>query len=1046
MKKITSAQGACWLLVLFLTLGLTSIAGPPVLAQEAADTPATEQATDTATEDSAPEAAATDEPASDATATEEATTDETATAPTTPTTTPVDAAPGGPADGTAAAVQPGADATAAADTGPTGTDMLLTVLIVLATLVVPIALGVYLGGALRMPDHGWKIATALLAITAAIVIDFYGWPPQQGPDLSGGILLIYELEEVAEEEGVVRPPVDMNRMIGAIGRRVNPGGVKEVTIRQYGPQQIEIIIPRAGDDEIDQVMRRISSSGSLEFRITANTVDHPDIIGRAQASQSRLVRDGDRTVARWVELDTNQIPVTSTDYIIRTDVRGPEVLIMQDLLNVTGEYLSSSLASFDDVGSRAVSFNFNASGANRFGQLTGANLPIQATGFFRHLGIVLDDKLISAPQLRSQIGARGQITGDYTEEEVEFMISILNAGSLPVALAKQPISRQTISPTLGADMIRQGSNAIMISMAAVLVFMLIYYRFAGLVACLALMANLVLVLAVMISIKAAFTLPGLAGFVLTVGMAVDANVLIFERIREELARGAALRMAIRNGFARATTTIVDANVTTLITAIVLYMNRNEQIRGFAVPLILGIVMSMFTAIFCSRIIFDIAEKRGWLTRLNMMQIIGHTKIDFIGKSRLAGAVSAILIAIGLVGVYARGSDLFDIDFTGGTSVTMVFRDDAAKPIEVVRAAVTDQEGFDSVAVVGLDEVNLQYKVNTSNRDFQAVQDRLQEIFDEDLRTYSLTFSDVTEIAEGDTTESSVLAGGSSVRLTFGEDVKHDTVSERVTVALDESGLSDQLFELSNPNHRSGSEQRFSQWDMRISLDTQETERALTTLAAQLTDTPVFPSSNQIGGRVAGDTQAQAAGFLFASLLCMVGYIWIRFQRVMYGLAAVVALVHDVLITLGMIAMSAYLVSFVTPLADVLLVNEFKISLPIVAAFLTIIGYSLNDTIVVFDRIREVRGKSPNLSAEMINTSLNQTLSRTLLTSLTTLIVVAILFSVGGQGIHGFAFALVIGVMAGTYSSIFIASPVLLWMSEASQPPPKRRKTAEVAKV
>ena len=278
---------------------------------------------------------------------------------------------------------------------------------------------------------------------------------------------------------------------------------------------------------------------------------------------------------------------------------------------------------------------------------------------------------------------------------------------------------------------------------------------------------------------------------------------------------------------------------------------------------------------------------------------------------------------------------------------------------------------------------------------------------------------------------SVEAGGSTTLLTFGEDVKHDTVAERVTAALVDEGLPDALIELTNPSYRRGSEQRFSEWTLRIALDPQETEGVLTELNSQLAGAPVFPSSNRIGGRVAGDTQAQAAGFLFASLLCMVGYIWIRFQRAMYGLAAVVALVHDVLITLGMIALSAFLVSFVTPLADVLLIDPFKISLPIVAAFLTIIGYSLNDTIVVFDRIREVRGKSPNLSAPMINTSLNQTLSRTLLTSLTTLIVVGILYIFGGQGIHGFAFALVIGVLAGTYSSIFIASPVLLWMSGAS---------------
>ena len=1012
MNTITSAQSVRCSLVLVLALGLVSTAAPWCLAQPAADETTTEQPAE-----SAPDV-------SDATTTLD----------------PADAGATG-AD-TAAGTAP--DAAVAEQSGMA---MLLIMLIVLATLVVPVVVGIYLGKSLRMPDHGWKIATALLAITAAIVINVFGWPPKQGPDLSGGIMLIYELQKTAPEAGEeAPPPVDMDRMIAAIARRVNPGGVKEVTIRTYGPRQIKIIIPRAGDDEIDQVMRKISSSGALEFRITANRNDHQDIIDEAMKSPARLVRIGERVRARWVKPDETQIELNDSTYVIRTDVRGPEVLVMMDLYEVTGQDLRSSRPGLDQRGRPSVNFTFKAQGASRFGKLTGANLPNPATQFYRHLGIVLDDQLISAPQLRGRIGAQGEIAGEFTNEDVEFIVSILNAGSLPAALAKEPISRQTISPTLGADMIRKGSYAIALSMAVVLVFMLIYYRFAGIIACLALLANLALVLGVMISIKAAFTLPGLAGFVLTVGMAVDANVLIFERIREELARGSALRMAIRNGFARATTTIIDANITTLITAIVLYMSPNEQIRGFAVPLILGIVMSMFTAIFCSRIIFDIGEKKRWLTRLKMMRIIGSTQIDFLGKSRITGLASAVLIAIGLVAVVGRGSDVLDIDFTGGTSVTMVFRDETPHPIAYVREAVTDQEGFDSVAVVGLDEVDLQYMVNTRNDDIEDVQQRLHDIFGDDLQAYSISHSPILAIEEGQVEESSVQAGGSTTKLTFGEDIKHDTVAERITTALESAGHPDALFELSNVNFRRGSEKRFHDWDLKIALDPTQTAAVLTTLSDQLTGTPVFPSSNKIGGRVAGDTQAQAGAFLFASLLCMVAYIWLRFQRVMYGLAAVVALVHDVLITLGMLALSFYLVSYIEPLADLLLIDPFKISLPIVAAFLTIIGYSLNDTIVVFDRIREVRGKSPTLTADIINKSLNQTLSRTLLTSLTTLIVVAILYVVGGKGIHGFAFALVIGVLAGTYSSIFIASPVLLWMSGLGQSAATRRKESEVAKV
>jgi SecD/SecF fusion protein len=221
---------------------------------------------------------------------------------------------------------------------------------------------------------------------------------------------------------------------------------------------------------------------------------------------------------------------------------------------------------------------------------------------------------------------------------------------------------------------------------------------------------------------------------------------------------------------------------------------------------------------------------------------------------------------------------------------------------------------------------------------------------------------------------------------------------------------------------------YDSWEVSISLPAEQGTKVLEGVRASVEATPVFPSSNTIGGKVASDTQWRAAAALLASLVFIVAYIWIRFQRVMFGLAAVVALVHDVLVTLGAIALTYYL----APFLGVLLIDEFKIGLPVLAAFLTIIGYSLNDTIVVFDRIREVRGKAPNLTAAMINKSLNQTLSRTLLTSFTTLIVVVILYAFGGQAIRVFAFSLVVGVIVGTYSSIFVASPVLLWIAQSSE--------------
>jgi SecD/SecF fusion protein len=268
-------------------------------------------------------------------------------------------------------------------------------------------------------------------------------------------------------------------------------------------------------------------------------------------------------------------------------------------------------------------------------------------------------------------------------------------------------------------------------------------------------------------------------------------------------------------------------------------------------------------------------------------------------------------------------------------------------------------------------------------------------------------------------------GGTAAKLTFAHPVDHDTLELDLRNQLEKRGRDPETvpLRLTNPKYEAGDSHPYETWNVEIALPQQEAGSLFAAIDAQLRERAYFPSSNTIGSKVAGSTRVRAVYALLFSLVCIVGYIWLRFQRVVFGLAAVVALVHDVLVTLGVIALSA----FVADILSFLLIDPFKIGLTVLAAFLTIIGYSLNDTIVVFDRIREVRGKAPQLTADMVNTSINQTLSRTLLTSVTTLIVVAILYIGGGQGIHAFAFALVVGVLVGTYSSIFVASPFLYWM-------------------
>jgi SecD/SecF fusion protein len=562
-------------------------------------------------------------------------------------------------------------------------------------------------------------------------------------------------------------------------------------------------------------------------------------------------------------------------------------------------------------------------------------------------------------------------------------------------------------------------------------------------------------------------------------------VLIFERIREELGRGAALRMAIRNGFGKATSAVVDANLTTLITATVLYTVGTAPIKGFAVTLWLGVVLSMFTALFCSRVVFDIAERQRWITKLRMMRIIGKTQINFLGMRHVAAACSLTLIVIGMVGVYSRGKSLLDIDFTGGESVEVLFK--TPQNIADIRKALPELPDLTvtDVQLLEGEAASVRFMINTSKRidpedeahrgksSLEVVEAYLHKVFGDKLTTNLVTIGNPTTIGaatarhelpppnvlaladpsatppsetkpaekpeeqsaekpeekpvekpEAKPAAGGPFAGGTRAELTFDRNVNFDTLTDMVNKELVASGHEGARFDLSNEDYREGDTASYKTWVIKTKLPREKATEVLNSLKKSLENIPFFPSSSSIGGKVAGDMQLTAVYALLISLVGIVGYIWIRFQRVMFGLAAVVALVHDVLITLGVIALSAYVAG---PLGF-LLIDDFKIGLSVLAAFLTIIGYSLNDTIVVFDRIREVRGKSPGLTADMINTSINQTLARTLLTSVTTLLVVVILYIGGGQGIHAFAFSLLVGVLVGTYSSIFVASPALYWMA------------------
>lgn len=854
------------------------------------------------------------------------------------------------------------------------------------------------------------------------------------------MVVVYEI--TAEE---TRVPMD--KLVAAVSRRVNPGGQKEVTVRQFGLDQLEVILPEVDQAEVDQVKRIISSAGVLEFRILANPSDprHRDAITQARQSRGVTVRRDGEVSARWVRL----LPTMGIDErMVTRDASGNlEVLVMVDRFNVAGNDLSRVSPGLDETLSPCVEFMLNSAGAGKFGVLTKQNVPDPANGLESRLGIVLDDVLQSAATIQSQITTNGQITGRFSQQDVDFLVEILNAGSLPAALESKPISEQQISSQLGDDTIRSASMAMVIATLVVMLFLAGYYRFAGVVADLAVLMNVVLVVALMISFKAAFTLAGLAGLVLSVGMAVDANVLIYERMREELERGAAIRMAIRNGFQRAFATILDSNLTTLITAVVLFSIGTDQLKGFAITLILGLVLNLFTAVYCSRVAFDIAERSRWLKRLSMGRILGDTQIQFVKWAPAATIAAAVVILVGVAAAARRGSELFDIDFTGGTSVQLEFKEGQGLPIADVRDAVASK--FNSVTVsavtVGEGVTDRRFKIDTSEQNQDEVRRLLQEAFPGRMAAASMTFGDISSSepakspAEGELVDTLT----TTVRLEF-----PGAITKRGLVALlDESlakeGVADAEYDLVTEEAGSTTDPCRS-WDLLTALDVDTTRRVVKRMEAAVAGTPLYLSANAIGGKVAGSTRVTALYALMASLALIVIYVWVRFQNVAFGLAAVVALAHDVMVALACLAVSRYL----APFMGWALVDEFRISLDVVAALLTIVGFSINDTIVIFDRLREIRGKARYLTAEMVDRGLNQTLSRTILTSGTAFLAVLILYVMGGAGIHAFAFTMLVGVLMGTYSSLYIAAPLVLWLQhrfgEDTGPAPATRAAARTA--
>jgi len=699
-------------------------------------------------------------------------------------------------------------------------------------------------------------------IIAVIVFSiFYIFPLGKtinlGLDLKGGMYVLLKADTASISPSKVQDAI--NAAVEKIRNRIDIYGVKETAIQVQGKSSILVQVPGVIDRNIIDSLKEV---GKLEFKLVENNKE-----------RLSLALEGDIP-------DGYELKEYEKSY-----------LLVESSPSLSGSDLSESFMGFNAYGGAEVSMRFTPTGTKKFAEVTEKNVG-------RMLAIVLDGKVMSAPSIREPIlSGQAQITGDFTLDEARLIISVLNSGALPVPLSVQ--EERSVGPLLGSDSIHRGVNSIILGAMLVVAFVLIYYLAGGVVTVICLALDLLFILAGLHLFKGTLTLPGIAGMILTLGMAVDANVLIFERIREELKVNKPISIAIKNGFNRAKRTIFDANITTLIAALFLFIYGTGPIKGFATTLSLGIIASIFTSVFIGRTIFALLLDFRFKS-FPMLSMISSSHINFIKIRHTCLVLSLAVILVGMINFYSKGDKIYGIDFQGGQ--VLEYKIEPPVNIENLRSVLA-REGFADVII--------------------------QEFKDVD--------------------------GGVIIK------TKED-----------------------------------------IATDINKTLKNNFDQVEELSVTTVGPAVGKI-------LRKKAYLAVMLSLLGMLVYVAFRFKHFDFALAAVIALFHDVIISLGFLSFSGMEVNLLT-----------------VTALLTIAGYSINDTIVIYDRIREI---SPQMRKaplkDIINSAINSTLSRTIITSLTTLMVVASIYFLGGEALRGFSFVLLVGIIAGTYSSIYIASPLVL---------------------
>lgn len=728
----------------------------------------------------------------------------------------------------------------------------------------------------------WKLL-GIIAIAATCI--WLIWPPfsvkdkegkvvqkgkiNLGLDLQGGMHIVLKVDTTGLSSDVKKDALDRATII--IRNRIDKLGVGEISILRQGKEHIIIQLPGVTDRE--RALSLVSQAAHLEFKLVSDNVED-------------LKKAIDKQPVEGYELKYMESG---------REGAGREPLLIAKESSLGGDTIVKAKTDFSSrgFGEPYVSLSLNSKGAEIFANLT-------ATNIGKRLAIVLDGKVVSAPTIRSAIpGGQAMIEGNFTAEEANDLSNILESGALPAPVSVE--EERTVGPLLGADSIRDGMRAAIIGILLVVGFMIVYYRLAGLVADFALVLNVLIILACLSLFKGTLTLPGIAGLILTIGMSVDANVLIYERIREELHLGKSLRAAIASGYHRALSAIIDSNLTTVIAAALIFKFGTGPIRGFAVTLTIGLLANLFTAITCTRAIFEVMCDQFDLSKLNFMHIFRkETHFDFIGKRRICYIASAILIIAGIVLFGMRGEKNFAVDFSGGTLQQYMF--DKPVKIDDVRKVLKD---------IGYGTASIQQYGNP------------KEII---VRT-------------------------------------QDNISTKLSETFRKE-LKDNPFQI-----------------LRV---------------------------ESVGPAVGKNLRQNAMLSLLLGLAGITIYIMFRFD-LKYGIAGVIALIHDVFVAIGAMALT-----------------HRQFDLTIVAALLTIAGYSINDTVVIYDRIREnLRLVKKGSFSEIVNLSVNQMLGRTILTTGVTMLAVIALLVWGGEVLNDFSFCIFVGFLTGVYSTVYIASPMVI---------------------